>query len=77
MNQVLKDAIREVEALPEAEQEELGRAQMTMAVRKKIDAMLAEAEAEGGEIPHDEVVARLRARYVGRPHMVGPSRETS
>lgn len=65
MNQTLKNAIREVEALPEAEQEELGRALMKMAVRKKIDAELAASEAEGGEIPHDEVVARLRSRYAG------------
>ncbi len=63
MNQTLKKAIREVEALPEDEQEELGRALMKMAVRKKIKAELAASEAEGGEIPHDEVVARIRARY--------------
>ena len=65
MNQTLKNAIIEVEALPEAEQEELGRALMNMALRKKIDAILAEAESEGGETPHEQVVARLRARYVG------------
>jgi hypothetical protein len=65
MNQTLKNAIREAEALPEAEQEELGRALMNMALRKKIDAQLAASEARGGEIPHDEVVARLRARYAG------------
>jgi hypothetical protein len=50
MNQTLKKAIREAEALPEAEQEELGQALMKMAVRKKIDAMLAQAEARGGSI---------------------------
>lgn len=65
MNQTLKNAIREVEALPEAEQEELGRVLMKMAVRKRIEADLAASEAQGGEIPHDEVVARLRARYAG------------
>lgn len=65
MNQTLKNAIREVEALPEAEQEELGRALMDMAIRKKIDAELAASEAEGGEIPHEEVAARIRARYAG------------
>lgn len=63
MNQTLKNAIREVEALPEAEQEELGRALMTMAIRKKIDAQLAASEARGGEIAHEEVAARIRARY--------------
>jgi len=65
MNQTLKDAILEVEALPEAEQEELGRALMTMAVRKKIDARLAEAEAEGGEIPAEDVFKELRQTYRG------------
>ena len=63
MNKTLKNAIREVEALPEAEQEELGRALMDMAIRKKIDAKLAEAEAEGGEIPAEEVFRNLRQRY--------------
>jgi hypothetical protein len=65
MNQTLKKAIREVEALPEDEQEELGRALMKMAVRKKIDAMLAQAEARGGSIPHEKVMAELRAKYGG------------
>lgn len=63
MNQTLKNAIREVEALPEAEQEELAQALMKMALRKRIDAKLAAAEARGGAIPHDEVFAKLRARY--------------
>ena len=65
MNQTLKDAIREVEALPEDEQEELAQALLAMAARKRIDAMLSQSEAEGGEIPHQEVEARMRARYVG------------
>jgi hypothetical protein len=43
MNQTLKKAIREVEALPEDEQEELGRALLDMALRKKIDARLEAA----------------------------------
>jgi predicted transcriptional regulator len=38
---------------------------MKMAVRKKIDAMLAQAEARGGSIPHEEVMAELRAKYGG------------
>lgn len=63
MNQTLKNAIRELEALPEEEQEELAQALLKMAVRKRIDAKLAAAEAEGGESPHEEVVARLRAMY--------------
>ena len=65
MNQTLKDAILEAEALPEAEQEELGRALMTMAVRKKIDARLAEAIARGGAVPQDEFFAALRKKYGG------------
>jgi hypothetical protein len=65
MNQTLKNASREAEALPDAEQEELGRALMDMALRKKIDAKLAEAEAEGGEIPSEQVFEELRQRYRG------------
>lgn len=63
MNQTLKDAIRELEALPEDEQEELAQALLAMAARKRIDAKLAAAEARGGRIPHEEVKAELRARY--------------
>jgi hypothetical protein len=33
MNKVLKEAIREVEALPEADQEELAQALLTMAAQ--------------------------------------------
>ena len=65
MNQALKDALIEVEALPEAEQEELARALMTMAVRKKIDARLAAAEQRGGAMPQDEFFAESRTRYGG------------
>lgn len=65
MNQTLKDAIREVEALPEAEQEELAQALLAMAARKRIDAKLAAAEARGGRTPHDEFMAELRSRYGG------------
>jgi hypothetical protein len=65
MNQTLKDAVREVEALPEAEQEELAREFLKMAVRKRIDAKLAAAEARGGATPHEEFMAELRTRYGG------------
>lgn len=65
MNQTLKDAIKEVEALPEEEQEELAKALLVMTARKRIDAAIAESEERGGEIPHAEAVARLRARYGG------------
>lgn len=63
MNQLLRRALSEAESLPDAEQEELGQALMDMALRKKLDAMLDESEARGGAIPHDEVMAELRARY--------------
>ncbi|WP_157018569.1 hypothetical protein [Mesorhizobium xinjiangense] len=65
MNQTLKDAIKEIEALPEQEQEELAQALMAMALRKKIDAELAASETEGGEIPHEEVIGSLRLRAGG------------
>ena len=38
MNKALKDAIREVEALPDADQEELAQALQRMALRKRLDA---------------------------------------
>jgi hypothetical protein len=65
MNKTLKQAIREVEALPDADQEELAKALQKMALRKRIDAKLERAEARGGATPHEEVVARLRARNGG------------
>lgn len=65
MNQTLKQAIREIEALPEAEQEELAQVLLTMAARKRIDAELASAEAEGGEIPNETVFAELRRKFRG------------
>jgi hypothetical protein len=65
MNQTLLTAIAEVELLPEEDQEELARALLRMATRKRIDAKLAAAELQGGAIAQEEVVARLRARYAG------------
>jgi hypothetical protein len=65
MNQTLKNALREIEALPEAEQEELARELLKMAVLKRIDAELAASEAEGGEIPNEEVFRRLQSRLGG------------
>lgn len=65
MNQTLKAAIKEVEALPEEEQEEIAQALLVMAARKRIDAKLAAAEARGGATPHEEFMAELRSRYGG------------
>jgi hypothetical protein len=65
VNQTLKEALREVEALPDAEQEELAQALLEMAVRKRIDAQLAEARQRGGATPSEEFFAELRARYAG------------
>lgn len=62
MNQILKRAVTEVEGLPDKEQEELGHALMEMALRKKLDAIFAASEAEGGETPHDEVFDKLLAK---------------
>ncbi len=44
MNQTLKEAIDEVEQLPEAEQQELAEALLVMAARKRIDAKLAQSD---------------------------------
>jgi len=65
MNQTLKEAILEVEQLPEAEQEELAEALLVMAARKRIDAKLAASEAQGGELTTEEVFARLKAERFG------------
>jgi predicted ArsR family transcriptional regulator len=59
MNQTLIEAIKEVEALPDAEQEELGRELMRLAARKRIDAMLAASQARGGATPHEEFMDEL------------------
>lgn len=63
MNQTLKQAVREVEALPEAEQEELATKLLEMALRKKLDAKLAAAEARGGHTLHQEFMVELRKKY--------------
>lgn len=63
MNQTLKKAILEVEALPEADQEELGLTLLHMAARKRMNAKLAESEAIGGATPHEEVLANFKAKY--------------
>lgn len=65
MNHTLKQAIEEVEALPEDEQEEIAQALLVMAARKRIDAELAASEAEGGEIPHEVVFDELRSKLGG------------
>jgi hypothetical protein len=65
MNQTLRNAIEEVERLPEEEQEEPARALLRMATRKRINAKLAAAEAQGGATPHSEFMAELRARLLG------------
>lgn len=50
--------------LSEDEHEELFKALLDPRVRKQIDAMLAEAEARGGETPNEEVFAQLRGSMV-------------
>ncbi|MBX3572560.1 MAG: hypothetical protein KF694_09450 [Mesorhizobium sp.] len=65
MNQILKRAVTEVESLSDKEQEELGHALMEMALRKKLEAMFAASDAEGGETLHDEVFDRLLTKIRG------------
>jgi hypothetical protein len=62
MNKALKDALRELESLSDSDQEELAKELQRMALRKKIDAELAKAEARGGKTPHEEVVAAFKRR---------------
>ena len=64
MNTILKHTIDALEQLPEAQQQELAGRFQTMVARAKIDAMLAEGEARGGETPHDQFFAELKAQYV-------------
>ena len=63
MNQTLKRAISDVSALPEADQDDIALEMIDLAARKRIDALLREAEVRGGETPHDVVMAELRSRY--------------
>jgi len=65
MNQSLKDAIRQVEALPDEAQEEIAQALLDMALRKRLDAKLAASELRGGRTPHNDFMAELRAKYGG------------
>lgn len=63
MNHSLRDAIREVEALPEKDQEEIALALHHMAVRKRIDARLEAAVRRGGEMPAEAFYEELRQKY--------------
>ena len=65
MNQTLKKAINDVTALPEADQAEIALEMIDLAARKRIDAMLRESEARGGEKPHDVFVEEFRNRHAG------------
>ncbi len=64
MNAILKQTLDALEQLPEAQQQELAARFQSMVARARIDAMLAEGEARGGETPHDQFFAELKALYV-------------
>ena len=59
MNAIVKKALVELEALPLADQEELGQTLYELALRRKVAALLIAAEARGGETEHDELVKEL------------------
>ncbi|MCO5160377.1 MAG: hypothetical protein M9939_04535 [Mesorhizobium sp.] len=63
MNHSLRNGIREVEALPEKDQEEIALALHHMAVRKRIDARLDAALRRGGEMPAEVFYAELQEKY--------------
>lgn len=63
MNQSLKDALREISALPDDDQEEIAQAILVMAARKRIDSRLAASEARGGNTEHHAFMTELRSRY--------------
>jgi hypothetical protein len=61
---LMKEALGDVETVRDADQGEPTQA-LHMALRKRIDAKLARAEARGGSTPHEDVAARLKARILG------------
>jgi hypothetical protein len=63
MNQTLKEAIRAVEALPEADQEELANALLTLVERRRVMSRLTAAEKRGGATSAEDFLAELTARY--------------
>jgi hypothetical protein len=74
MIKVLKDALDQVEALPEADQEQIGRELLEYAL--KLRALRADLQAvadsldrgEGRELDMDDVIRRARERHA-RPQM--------
>ncbi|MDP6952711.1 MAG: hypothetical protein QGF53_08105 [Alphaproteobacteria bacterium] len=65
MNSALKETLEALQTLPDEAQTEIVARFDDMVTRAVIDARLAEAEKQGGEIPSDEFFAWLRARYSG------------
>lgn len=63
MNAIVQKALAELHSLPEKDQEELGKAILELAARKKADAKLAEAEARGGRTSHKDFIAELNKKY--------------
>jgi hypothetical protein len=58
VNQTLKEALREMEALPDAVQEELAQALPKMAVRKRINTKLAQAPRHPKSFPCTNPLSR-------------------
>ena len=65
MNERLKQAVAEIELLPEEDQDAIALELRKIAARRRIDARLAASEARGGEIPHEEAMDRLMRKYGG------------
>ena len=62
MNQTLEKAVSLARTLTDADQEDLGNELIRLAEEKRIDARLAESEASGNPISHDEFWADVDAR---------------
>ena len=63
MNERLKQALAEIELLPEEDQDAIALELRKIAARRRIDAKLAASEARGGSIPQEEIFAELKLKY--------------
>jgi len=61
MNRALEQAVNDAQSFPEDQQEVLARQLFERMEEMRIDARIAEAEAQGGELDGAEVFDRLRA----------------
>lgn len=66
MNQIIKDALKELSGLSDEQQKDIGERLRDLIARAKIDQHLADAERRGGTTPSDRVFAELRRELLGQ-----------